>query len=77
MFTVPSGNLGNLTAGLLAALAGLPVRRFVSALNVNDTFLRHLETGAPETKPVQRTFSSAMDVSLPNNLERLVFAHRG
>ena len=72
VFTVPSGNLGNLTAGLLAALAGLPVRRFVSALNVNDTFLRHLETGAPETKPVRRTFSSAMDVSLPNNLERLV-----
>ena len=72
VFTVPCGNLGNLTAGLLAALAGLPVRRFVSALNVNDTFLRHLETGAPETKPVQRTFSSAMDISLPNNLERLV-----
>ena len=72
VFTVPSGNLGNLTAGLLAALAGLPVRRFVSALNVNDTFLRHLETGAPETKPVRRTFSNAMDVSLPNNLERLV-----
>ena len=72
VFTVPSGNLGNLTAGLLAALAGLPVRRFVSALNVNDMFLRHLETGAPETKPVRRTFSNAMDVSLPNNLERLV-----
>ena len=72
VFTVPSGNLGNLTGGLLAALAGLPVRRFVSALNVNDTFKRHLETGAPEARPTQRTLSSAMDVSLPNNLERLV-----
>jgi threonine synthase len=72
VFTVPSGNLGNLTAGLLAALAGLRVRRFVSALNVNDTFLRHLATGAPETRPVRRTLSSAMDVSLPSNLERLV-----
>ena len=72
VFTVPSGNLGNLTAGLLTALAGLPVRRFVSALNANDTFLRHLDTGTSETKPVQRTFSSAMDVSFPNNLERLV-----
>ncbi len=71
-FSVPSGNLGNLTAGLLAALAGLPVRRFVSALNVNDTFLRHLETGNVTEKPTRRTLSSAMDVSLPNNLERLV-----
>ena len=71
-FAVPSGNLGNLTAGLMAALAGLPVRRFVSALNANDTFLRHLETGAAEARPAQRTLSSAMDVSLPNNLERIV-----
>ena len=71
-FSVPSGNLGNLTAGLLAALAGLRVRRFVSALNANDTFLRHLETGSAETRPAVRTLSSAMDVSLPNNLERLV-----
>jgi threonine synthase len=72
VFAVPSGNLGNLTAGLLAALAGLPVRRFIAALNANDTFLRHLETGTPGTRPVRRTFSSAMDVSLPNNLERLI-----
>lgn len=70
-FSVPSGNLGNLTGGLLATMAGLPVRRLVSALNVNDTLLRHLETGAAEPRPARRTLSSAMDVSLPNNLERL------
>ena len=71
-FSVPSGNLGNLTAGLLAAQAGLPIRRLVSSLNVNDTFLRHLETGAAEARPARRTVSSAMDVSVPSNLERLV-----
>jgi threonine synthase len=71
-FSVPSGNLGNLTGGMLAAMAGLPVRRLVSSLNVNDTFLRHLQTGAAESRPARRTISSAMDVSLPNNLERLV-----
>ena len=71
VFAVPSGNLGNLTGGLLAALAGLPVRRFVAAVNLNDTFLRHLETGAAARRPVRRTLSSAMDVSDPSNLERL------
>jgi threonine synthase len=71
-FSVPSGNLGNLTGGLLAALAGLPVRRLVSSLNANDTFLRHLTTGSAEHRPARRTLSSAMDVSLPNNLERLI-----
>jgi threonine synthase len=70
-FSVPSGILGNLTAGLLAVMAGLPVRRLVSALNVNDTLLRHLETGAAEPRTTRRTLSSAMDVSLPSNLERL------
>ena len=70
-FSVPSGNLGNLTAGLMAAMAGLPIRRLVSALNLNDTFLRHLETGAAEPRPARRTLSSAMDVSVPSNLERL------
>jgi threonine synthase len=70
-FSVPSGNLGNLTGGMIAAQAGLPVRRFVSSLNVNDTLLRHLETGNAEARPARRTLSSAMDVSLPNNLERM------
>lgn len=70
-FSVPSGNLGNLTGGLLAVMSGLPVRRLVSALNANDTFLRHLQSGAAEPRAARRTLSSAMDVSLPNNLERL------
>ncbi len=71
VFSVPSGNLGNLTAGLIAARAGLPVHRLVAALNVNDTLLRHLETGAASSRATRRTLSSAMDVSDPSNLERL------
>ncbi|MSR36031.1 MAG: threonine synthase [Gemmatimonadetes bacterium] len=70
-FSVPSGNLGNLTAGLIARMAGLPVRQLISALNANDTFLRHLATGAAEARLAKRTISSAMDVSVPSNLERL------
>ena len=70
-FAIPSGNLGNLTAGMMAAMAGLPIRKLISALNSNDTFLRHLATGAAEPRPTKRTISSAMDVSVPSNLERL------
>ena len=71
VFSVPSGNLGNLTGGLMAAMAGLPVRRLVAALNVNDTFLRHLEIGSAVRQETRRTLSSAMDVGDPSNLERL------
>ncbi len=71
VFSVPSGNLGNLTGGLMVAMAGLPVRRLVAALNVNDTFLRHLEIGSAVRQETRRTLSSAMDVGDPSNLERL------
>lgn len=70
-FSVPSGNLGNLTAGLMAARAGLPVAGLMAALNRNDAFLRYLETGAHEAVPSRRTVSNAMDVGDPSNLERL------
>lgn len=70
---VPSGNLGNLTAGLLAHAAGLPVGRFVAAHNANDFFPRFLGGRAegydfPATRP---TLSNAMDVGAPSNFERL------
>ena len=55
----------------MAAMAGLLVRRLVAALNVNDTFLRHLEIGSAVRQETRRTLSSAMDVGDPSNLERL------
>ena len=72
VFCVPSGNLGNLTGGVLAALSGLPVRRFIAAHNANDFFPRHLEGRADRPDgPSTRTLSNAMDVGAPSNFERL------
>jgi threonine synthase len=71
VFSVPSGNLGNITAGLMAAMAGLPVERLVASLNANDSFLRHLETGSAGRQETRKTLSSAMDVGDPSNLERI------
>lgn len=68
---VPSGNLGNLTAGVLASLSGLPVTRFIAAHNANDFFPAHLATGSLNYRPSVRTLSSAMDVGVPSNFERM------
>ncbi len=75
--SVPSGNLGNLTGGLLAKRLGLPIRRFVAAANVNDAFPEYLRTGRFTTRPSIRTISNAMDVASPSNLERIVALYRG
>jgi threonine synthase len=69
--SVPSGNFGNLTAGLLAKALGLPVKRFIAATNVNDTVPRYLDTGKWEPKATIATTSNAMDVSQPNNWPRI------
>ncbi|NNN44429.1 MULTISPECIES: threonine synthase [Vibrio] len=69
--SVPSGNFGNLTAGLLAKALGLPIKRFIAATNANDTVPRYLETGRWEPKPTIATTSNAMDVSQPNNWPRI------
>ncbi|MGL6258373.1 threonine synthase [Vibrio sp. WXL210] len=69
--SVPSGNFGNLTAGLLAKAMGLPIKRFIAATNANDTVPRYLETGNWEPKPTVATTSNAMDVSQPNNWPRI------
>ncbi|MFH4831123.1 threonine synthase [Vibrio diabolicus] len=69
--SVPSGNFGNLTAGLLAKALGLPIKRFIAATNSNDTVPRYLETGKWEPKPTVATTSNAMDVSQPNNWPRI------
>ncbi|MDN3699539.1 threonine synthase [Vibrio cortegadensis] len=71
VISVPSGNFGNLTAGLLAKSLGLPVKRFIAATNENDTVPRYLETGQWDPKPTVATTSNAMDVSQPNNWPRI------
>ena len=70
-FVVPSGNFGNLTAGLLAWKWGLPVAGFVAATNINDVVPSYLETGFFSPKESVRTHSNAMDVGNPSNFERL------
>lgn len=71
-FAVPSGNFGNIGAGLLAYKMGLPVQRFIAATNVNDTVPRFLETGVYEAKPSVQTHSNAMDVGAPSNWVRIM-----
>ncbi|MEC6908262.1 threonine synthase [Photobacterium piscicola] len=71
VISVPSGNFGNLTAGLLAKSLGLPVKRFIAATNVNDTVPRYLQTGEWTPKTTIATISNAMDVSQPNNWPRI------
>lgn len=72
VFCVPSGNFGNLTAGLLAKRLGLPVDRFVAATNINDVVPHYLEHGSFEPKVSQSTISNAMDVGNPSNFSRLM-----
>ncbi len=69
--SVPSGNFGNLTAGLIARRLGLDVRRFVAATNVNDVVPEYLRTGEYHPRPSVRTVANAMDVGAPSNLERI------
>jgi len=68
---VPSGNLGNLTAGLLAKRQGAPLGKFVAAVNRNDAFARWLSTGKLRRERAVQTPSNAMDVADPSNLQRL------
>ena len=71
VFSIPSGNFGNLTAGLLGKALGLPIKRFIAATNLNDTVPRYLQTGEWDVKPTIATMSNAMDVSNPNNWPRV------
>lgn len=77
IFSVPSGNLGNLTAGVLAQRMGLPVERFVAATNVNDVLPEFLATGVYRARAARPTISNAMDVGDPNNFPRLMALHGG
>lgn len=77
VFSVPSGNFGNIGAGLLAYKMGLPVKQFIAATNVNDTVPRFLETGVYETKPSVQTYANAMDVGAPSNWVRIMDLFEG
>jgi len=72
-FSVPSGNLGNLTAGLLAMKMGMPVSGFLAATNRNDILPVFLQTGKFNPRDSQQTISNAMDVGNPSNFERILY----
>jgi threonine synthase len=72
---VPSGNLGNLTAGVIAQRMGLPVTRFLAACNINDVLPEYLRTGVYQARPSAATASNAMDVGDPSNFVRLAALH--
>ena len=72
VFCVPSGNFGNLTAGLLASEMGLPIHHFIAATNINDVVPTYLHTGNYEPRPSVRTISNAMDVGKPSNFSRML-----
>ena len=74
---VPSGNFGNICAGILAHISGLPVKHFIAALNANDVVYRYLQNGLFEPKPAVVTVSNAMDVGNPSNFIRIlqIFKH--
>ena len=69
---VPSGNFGNITAGLFAKRMGLPVKRFVAANNANDIFYNYLQTGQYCPQPSKQTLANAMDVGDPSNFARIL-----
>lgn len=71
VFSVPSGNFGNLTAGMIAKTLGLPIKRFIASTNNNDTVPRYWASGDWDPKATVATMSNAMDVSRPNNWPRI------
>lgn len=72
IFSVPSGNFGNICAGLMAQQLGLPVKQFIAATNVNDIVPNYLETGIYTAKASKQTISNAMDVGDPSNFVRIL-----
>ena len=72
---VPSGNYGNITAGMLAARMGMPVRRFVAASNANDVVPEFILTGEYNPRASVRTVANAMDVGAPSNYERMMWLY--
>ncbi len=74
---VPSGNFGNITAGLFGQQMGLPVKRFIAANNANDIFYQYLQSGKYNPKPSKQTLANAMDVGDPSNFARVYDLYGG
>lgn len=72
IISVPSGNFGNFTAGIIAKKMGLPVKKFIAATNANDVFTKFIQSGVFTPKPSIPTISNAMDVGNPNNFARIL-----
>ncbi|MSO63054.1 MAG: threonine synthase [Acidobacteria bacterium] len=77
VISVPSGNFGNLAAGVMAWRMGVPIAGLIAATNVNDTVPRYLATGVYEPRPSVATVANAMDVGAPSNFERLSWLFGG
>ena len=71
VFSVPSGNFGNICAGIMAQKLGLPIKHFVASTNINDTVPNYLVDGVYNPKPSKATISNAMDVGNPSNFIRI------
>ena len=71
IFSVPSGNFGNICAGIMAQKLGLPIKHFVASTNINDTVPNYLVDGIYKPKPSKATISNAMDVGNPSNFIRI------
>jgi len=72
IIAVPSGNFGNLTAGMIAGKMGLPVKKFIAATNINDIVPEYLMTGNFIPRPSAATIANAMDVGNPSNFDRIL-----
>lgn len=77
LFSVPSGNYGNLTAGVMAKMMGFPISGFIAASNANDSVTRYLDEGRFEPRPTIKTLTTAMDVGNPSNFARLLHLYSG
>jgi len=75
--SIPSGNFGNLCAGLIAKRLGLPVTRFIAATNINDIVPQYLQSGSFDPRPSAATIANAMDVGNPSNFARIVDLYNG
>ena len=74
---VPSGNFGNICAGIFGAKMGLPVKRFIASNNANDIFFQYLQTGHYNPRATQATLANAMDVGDPSNFARIINLYGG
>lgn len=77
VISVPSGNFGNITAGLFAKEMGLPIKRFIAANNANDVFYKYLKTGQYAPKASIQTLANAMDIGDPSNFARIIDLYHG